>query len=196
MLVVLGKIKTAKKSGNEYFHVNGRNTPHNLLSFWQWSSSEILGNALRGILAEYIVSLAIECPYEIREEWDAFDLVTPENIKVEVKSASYLQSWEQKKYSEISFGIQPTIVWEADNTRSEESKRQADVYVFCLLAHKDQETIDPLNLSQWQFYVLPTSVLNEKCDKQKKITLSSLLKLEPKECKFGGIYRAINSISS
>jgi hypothetical protein len=28
------------------------------------------------------------------------------------------------------------------------------VYVFCHLKHKDQHTIDPLKLEQWDFYVL------------------------------------------
>lgn len=192
----LGQIKTTKKSGSEPLHLDGKNTSHNLLSFWRWSSSEILGNGLRGVLAEYIVSIDINCPHETREEWDAFDLLTPENVKVEVKSASYLQSWEQKKYSSISFGIQPTVVWEANNARSKEAKRQADIYVFCLLSHKDQKTIDPLNLAQWEFYVLPTAILNEKCNQQKTITFSSLLKLEPIKCKFGEISGAIKSISS
>jgi hypothetical protein len=54
---------------------------------------------LRGVLAEYIVSMDIKCPYQVREEWDAYDLITPEKVKVEVKSASYLQSWEQTKFS-------------------------------------------------------------------------------------------------
>lgn len=192
----LGQIETTKKSGNELLHIDGKSTNHNLLSFWQWSYSEILGNALRGVLAEYIVSIDIDCPYETREEWDSYDLITPENVKVEVKSASYLQSWEQKRYSSISFGIQPTVVWETNNARSEEAKRQADVYVFCVLSHKEQETIDPLNLSQWEFYVLPTSVLNEKCERQKTITLSSLLRLEPTKCKFGEISNAIKSSPS
>ena len=185
-----------KKSGNEPLHVDGKNTDHNLLSFWQWANSEILGNTLRGMLAEYIVSIDINCPYETREEWGAYDLITPEDIKVEVKSASYLQSWEQKKFSSILFGIQPTVVWEDNNTRSEEAKRQADVYVFCLLSHKEKNTIDPLNLSQWEFYILPTSVLNEKCKQQKTISLSSLLKLEPIKCKFGEISSNIMSTYS
>ena len=184
------------KTGKESFHVNGEFIGENILSFWQWSSSEILGNTQRGVLAEYIVSMDINCPYEVREEWDSYDLVTPENIKVEVKSASYLQSWKQSKFSSISFGIQPTVMWERDNTRSNEAKRQADVYVFCVLAHKEQETIDPLDLAQWEFYVLPTSVLNETCEKQRTITLSSLLRLEPTKCQFGEISNAIKRLSS
>jgi hypothetical protein len=32
-----------------------------------------------------------------------------------------------------------------------DAKRQADVYVFALLAHEDRTTIDPLDLDQWKF---------------------------------------------
>ncbi len=192
----LGKVETSKMTGLEPFHIDGKNLNFDLLSFWQWSSSEILGNALRGVLAEYIVSKDIDCPYEIREEWDAYDLLTPEGWKIEVKSASYIQSWEQNKFSNISFGIQPTIKWENDGTRSKTVKRQADAYIFCLLAHKDQKTIEPLNLAQWEFYVLPTTILNERIGTQKSITLASLLKLEPKKCNFGEIKDEIKNALS
>ena len=51
--------------------------------------------------------------------------------------------------------------------------------MFCLLAHKDKTTVNPLDLSQWEFYVLDTKVLNDKNPLQKKITLPSLLRLNP-----------------
>ena len=67
------------------------------------------------------------------------------------------------------------MAWDADTNRQAlESKRQADVYVFALLAHREQETIDPLNLDQWDFYVLPTRVLNARARSQHSITLRSL----------------------
>jgi len=191
----LGALKTVVKSGNEHFHLNGKIINQNLLLFWQWANSEILGNTLRGVLAEYIVSIDIECPYEIREEWDAFGLISSDNRKIEVKSSSYIQSWQQTKLSNISFGIQPTVIWNENNTRSSVAKRQSDIYVFCLLAHKEQKTIDPLNLEQWEFYVLSTNILNEKVGNQKTITLSSLLKLKPQKCNFGEINEAIKKVS-
>ncbi|WP_156153452.1 hypothetical protein [Domibacillus robiginosus] len=43
----------------------------------------------------------------MRIEWNAFDLVTPTGIKVEVKSAAYVRSWQQVKNSAISFRIAP-----------------------------------------------------------------------------------------
>ena len=175
----LKAVNTIMKTGKEPFLFNGNELPINVLSFWQWSTSELLGNALRGILAEFIVASTIDVLDSPREEWDAYDLMTKNRLKIEVKSSAYLQSWKQDKLSKISFGIQPTTVWDENNKRSTESKRQADVYVFCLLAHKDQSSVNPLDLSQWEFYVLDTEVLNDKIPLQKTIALSSLLRLNP-----------------
>lgn len=187
------KIEPSLKTGQEFFHIRGNNIGHNFLSFWQWSSSNILSNTLRGILAEYIVSIDIQCPYKFRDEWDDFDLITPDGIKIEVKSASYIQSWKQKKISKISFGIQPTKIWTENDKRSLVAKRQSDYYVFCVLSHQVQETIDPLNLSQWDFYVLATKKIDEILGAQKTITLSSLLKLSPVKCSFGDIAQSIKN---
>ena len=190
----LQAILSSRKSGNELFHKNGSSTGDKLLSFWQWSSSELVGNALRGVLAEYLVASDIGCVSELRQEWDAYDLITQEGIKVEVKSGAYIQSWKQEKLSPIRFGIQPTYGWNAEtNTSTDIKKRQADVYVFCVLAHKEQQTIDPMNVSQWEFYVLATSVLNREVPKQASIALSSLEKLNPIKVQYGDIYTTIKA---
>jgi len=127
-----------------------------------------------------------------REEWDAYDLVTKQGLKIEIKSSSYLQSWRQDRLSKIIFGIQPTLVWEDMNKRSQQPQRQADIYIFCVLSHKDKNTVNPLNLNQWDFYILATEVLNEKVPKQKNITLSSLLKLEPIKVKYNDLKSEIH----
>jgi hypothetical protein len=166
--------------------------PENILSFWQWSSSELLGNALRGVLAEFIVASAIDVLEKPREEWDAYDLVTKEGLKIEIKSSSYLQSWRQDKLSKVIFGIQPTLVWEDMNKRSKQPQRQADIYVFCVLSHKDKSTVNPINLNQWDFYILDTEILNAKVPNQKTITLSSLLKLNPVKVKYSELKNEIS----
>lgn len=33
------------------------------------------------------------------------------------------------------------------------------MYVFALLAYRKRETLDPLDISQWEFYVVPTGGL-------------------------------------
>jgi len=66
--------------------------------------------------------------------------------------------------------------------------------VFCILSHKNQETINPLNLDQWLFYVITTEALNEAAGNQKTITLSRLLLLGPREVKYGEIDAAIKQV--
>jgi len=154
-----------------------------------------LGNALRGVLAEFIVASTIDILNKPREEWDAYDLKTKNGLKIEIKSSSYLQSWEQIELSKIIFGIQPTSNWDyATNKRSKEKIRQSDIYIFCVLSHKDKNSIDPLNLSQWDFYILETKVLNEQVKTQKTITLSSLLKLNPIKIKYDELKKEIEHI--
>ncbi|HES59544.1 MAG TPA: hypothetical protein ENO18_03850, partial [Caldithrix sp.] len=155
---MLKAVKTVKKTGLEPFTFNGQNLPINILSFWQWSSSELLENALRGKLAEFIVASAIDILDKSREEWDPYDLITKSGLKIEIKSSSYIQSWDQNKLSKIIFGIQPTVKWEENNKRSEQAKRQSDIYIFCVLSHKDKTTIDPLDLLQWDFYIVDTHI--------------------------------------
>jgi hypothetical protein len=185
-------MQTKLKTGQEQFIFNNEKLPLNILSFWQWSSSELLGNALRGILAEFIVASSIDILENPREEWDAYDLKTKNGLKIEIKSSSYLQSWEQTKLSKIIFGIQPTSSLDYDtNKRSTIKIRQSDIYIFCVLSHKDKNTVNPLNLNQWDFYILETKILNEKVKTQKSITLSSLLKLNPIKIKYDELKKEI-----
>jgi hypothetical protein len=145
-MIELQRLSVSRKEGKEPFHVNGKRLGFDLLSFWQWASSDLVSNATRGVIAEYIVARALGLAGKgVREEWAAFDMETPSGVKVEVKSSAYVQSWHQKRLSPITFVIPKTLAWDADtNTQSKEPKRRADVYVFALLAHTDKATIDPL----------------------------------------------------
>lgn len=176
---MVSRIEQVLRSGREQVHRAGEVLGVSVLDFWRWSSSDLLSNATRGIFAEFVVAHALCGSVEgVRTEWDAFDVKTPEGIKVEVKSAAYIQSWEQKRHSAIIFGIQPTRAWnEAEGIFETDRRRQADVYVFALLANKDQATLDPLDVGQWEFYAVPTEVLNEKCPRQKKISLGALKRI-------------------
>lgn len=175
----LAAIKATPKIGNEYLTYNKKSVGYSLLEFWQWSVSDILNNTTRGKFAEFIVGTAMEMnPKKLRDGWDAFDITTDNGIKMEIKSAAYIQSWNQKKYSTISFSIRKTKYWDANSgIFRDEAKRHADLYVFCLLKTKNQEIIDPLRLEQWDFYVLPTYKLNHYTRSQTSITLHSLRKL-------------------
>ena len=73
--------------------------------------------------------------------------------------------------------------------------RQSDIYVFCVLAHKDKLTVDPMNISQWEFYVLGTDILDKNIPEQTTISLSSLKRLNPVKVKYGEIYSTIQVVT-
>lgn len=101
--------------------------------------------SLSRIVAEYLVARALGVADGVRKEWDTHDVTTPTGVRVEVKSAAYVQTWAQRQESTIVFGIAPTRAWdEATGKYHDESRRQADVYVFALLAEKDKTLVNPL----------------------------------------------------
>lgn len=176
----LSNIKVKRKTGEEYFEYKKNILDFNLIDFWSWNQSDLIENRTRGVLAEFIVKKALGIKNESRIEWDDYDLVTEKGTKIEIKSAAYIQTWEQKKYSNITFNISKTAGSEENPEYNGKHQRWSDFYVFCLLNCKNQKEINPMNLEQWTFYVLRTETLNEKVGNQKSIGINSLLKLNPK----------------
>ena len=131
----------------------------------------------------------------ISVNWLPFDVTSPSGRRIEVKSAAYIQAWTPENiFAQIRFDIGRKLAWDnATASYSSEAKRNCDLYVFCLFTAKTKD-ISLLNLDYWDFYVLPTSVLNEKMPEQKGISLSSLLKLEPVKTDYAGLGAVIESI--
>ena len=172
------EIKSTVKSEHEELTLFGSPIGYKMLDFWRWGMSNILSNTERGMLAEFIVATAVGFDAPIRNDWNEYDLTADAGqIKIEVKSAAYIQSWEQRNISSIRFSIKKSGCWNSNTNTYSEAKRHSDLYVFCLLNHKEQETLDPLKLEQWEFYVLETDILNKNCKNQNSISLSALQKL-------------------
>ena len=120
---------------------------NDLDAFLRWNSGHLLENRSRGAYAEWLVHRALGLgPGAHRVEWAEVD-VTDGAITLEVKSAAYVQAWPQQGPSVISFPIE---------------QRVATAYVFCLLAEQDPAMVDPQDLSQWRFWVVPTGKLNHE----------------------------------
>ena len=167
----------------------------NLIDFWRWAHSDLMGNAERGAIAEYIVATALNINHNPRVSWDKYDLLSDKGIAVEVKTSGYIQTWEQKTVSKLIFGIQPTHAWDSNTNEYETvQKRQADVYIFCVHKHTDQQTVNPLDISQWDFYLMPTRIINEKLKNQKTATLSTLIKHGAEKCDYYSINQRIAEI--
>jgi hypothetical protein len=187
-------------SGSESFRTATSALGFTLLDFWSWSASDVLSNATRGRIAEFIVAKACDIPTnDVRGEWAAFDLKTVQGdgIAIEVKSAAYLQSWYQKRLSQITFRVRKTRAWYREgNKLAIEPTRSAKVYVFALLAHQNKKTVDPLDVDQWEFYVLPTATLNARKRSQHSITLPSLRALKAGPYKFHQLFHAVETAAS
>jgi len=169
----------------------------NKQEFQAWACGDLLANTTRGLLAEYIVATAVGALKTKRVEWDRYDLTIGDGIGVEVKSAAYVQSWKQAQPSVISFDIGLRTGWDADtDTHAAGPGRSAAVYVFCLLEGEDREHIDPLDVEQWTFYVLSTSVLNREVSEQKTIRLGPLKALSAHPCTYDELKVAIDAAAA
>ena len=185
------KIKLLK--GNEPFRGRGIRKSLRLLDYWRWSGSVLLDNTSRGILAEFLIAAALDLHKKPRIEWEEHDLRTPSDTTIEVKSSAYVQSWKQSKPSVIQFGIAPHRSWDTETGKYRDGiKRWADIYVFCIF--KGKKPLHPLDANKWEFYVLPTETLDQKCPDQKTIRLSSLEKLSPHKCSYAGLKKTISDV--
>lgn len=59
---------------------------------------------------------------------------------------------------------------------STESDRNSDCYVFCVYTDQDKTNYDILDISRWEFYIIPTKFLNKHYPEQKRISLSTIQK--------------------
>jgi len=158
-----------------------------IVDFWKWNQSDLIENRNRGILAEFIVRSSLNIKDDSRLEWDAYDLESSDGVKIEVKSAAYIQAWGQTKLSTIQFDIAPKKQLQEDNSYTVQKVRKAEIYIFCHLHHKDQSTINPLELSQWIFYLVLTKDLDKEIPEQKSISISTIEILPHEKCNYNNL---------
>ena len=130
-----------------------------VLDFWRWAFGDLRANDTRGVLAECIVARLLGLPIQTRIPYSTFDLSTPRGRRIEVKAAAYLQAWDQRQLSTITFGISRSLPWDARTGYGTVRELHADWYVFCLQQCRDPEAWDALDLDQWRFFVLPRAIV-------------------------------------
>ena len=116
--LVKGVISTKKLDGTETFK-KAEDSPMaaaDILDYWSWAYSDIIGNTNRGALAEFIVARAIGSEAAVRNDWAAYDLETPSGIKVEVKSSTKVSHFcwlptEQTLTSSLSIAAVELVPW-------------------------------------------------------------------------------------
>jgi len=151
--------RLARLNGSESLTPDGAT----VLDFWRWAFGDLRSNATRGVLAEYLVARAVGAGLEqARVEWDNYDVLSPSGVRIEVKSAAYLQSWPQARPSQIRYTGQNGLAWSVPtNTYSDQREVRADVFVFALHTCRDPARYDPLSLDQWEFRVVGADTVRD-----------------------------------
>ncbi|MCY4233155.1 MAG: hypothetical protein OXE59_05370 [Bacteroidetes bacterium] len=181
--------------GTERFKGDGASNGLTLLDYWRWRSSVLLDNTERGILAEFLIASALDLHSTPRREWGDADITLDSGVKIEIKSAAYVQSWSQNVYSNIRFGIAPHTGWDASTGEySDVKKRWAHIYVFCVYTRKEPP-FDPMNVDEWDFYVISTKILDAEIPTQITIGLRPLERLPVHKCRYENLRLIILEMS-
>lgn len=164
------------------FVFNDNDTGLTLLEFWKFRYCNIFD--LQEAIAEFIVAKALgKEKADNLEYWTLYD-IDYRGKRVEVKETSYYHPWNENRPISTAryFGITKANSNYDDKEHENRYERQNDVYVFCLNTGFTAEESYPLNLNNWEFYIVPTKTINEKCGDNKTISLVKLKKLgiEPK----------------
>jgi hypothetical protein len=77
-----------------------------------------------------------------------------DGTKVEVKSSGYLQSWNQRSLSQITFRGLTGFTWDDKKGWGDQREVRADVFVFAIQTCRDPDVYDFLDLGQWEFWIV------------------------------------------
>lgn len=174
------RIPVSKLTGSEQFKNVGQKK-FSVLEFWQYGFSSLNSNVLRGALAEFIVENALKdnLDIEVRSPWGDYDVLY-KGKKIEVKCCSYIQDWDQVKFSTIQWsGLKAKELYYSEavtklSNLNKEVDYKSDIYVLALFKHQDHTTLDILNMDQWCFYVLTKERLREISKNRSSVSLSLL----------------------
>ena len=187
-------------SGQEIFLFKGESIGLTIQDFWRFQYSNIFD--LQEYIAEFLIAkaLCIDTPYN-RNGWTAYD-IKYKGKRIEVKETGYFYSWQKigKHSQRRLWDIHKTFVKDNEGNRMKDEygkdikERQSDVYVFCLNIGDDFLTSYPLELDNWEFYIIPTKDINMQCGDHKTISLSKVKKIANNNISFEDIKSEIDKI--
>jgi hypothetical protein len=79
---------------------------------------------------------------------------------------SFLQSWVQKRHSELVFGRLSAREFDAArNEYSVDQRVRADVFVFAVQTQRDPAAYDMLDISCWEFWIASAGTIRQQAGK-------------------------------
>ena len=185
---------------HENFTYNGESIGCNLIDFWKFRYPNIFD--MQDELSEFIVARALGTNEASNiDYWTLWD-IDYAGYRIEIKETSYYHSFN--KEGEISksrnFGITKSnsrYLVNAEGKTTDDYinvfERHNDLYVFCLNTGYSKEESFPLNLNNWEFYVLQTYFINQKCKNNKTISLNRVRKFTD-AVNYGNLKNKIDSV--
>lgn len=198
-------------TGEEQFTDNEQPIGISMLDFWKFECSNVYD--LQDEVSEFIVTSALGLTKAFnKDSWTRWDISYPyknDIVKIEVKTTSYYHSWQTEK-SEIkeqrAFGIAKSnskyderakvLAGEMDKVSGENVlERPSDLYVFCLNTGRNRKDAFPLEMKNWEFYIVSTAYINSTFKEQKSVSLTRLKKLGIKPVPYSEIKNTVEQIA-
>lgn len=182
---------------NDYFTFSD-SPVFSVLDFWRYCYGNLAGQS--AVIAEFLVAKALENDKaENVTLWTAYDM-SYRGMRIEVKSTEYVHAWNRKRVSNVrTFSIAPSNNKYWGSAGERKMSRQNDLYVFCLNTNKEVQHPRPLNIDDWEFYVVTTTRINSYAASygnpdQKKISLNVVKSLAGNAVKWNGLKQRIDEI--
>ncbi len=192
-----GRFRAKKLTGAEEFKNTG-GRQFSILGLWQYGCSNFQFNLMRGMVAEFIVLNALldDVGDDARDPTKGFDFLYRDK-KIEVKGASYLQDFGEKRHTEITWSdLKAQDLYQRPTTKLDPNGHiayPADIYVLALLVHTDYPTLDILDVRQWCFYVLSRERLRKICGDLNYLPIYKLDRHGATPVSFSGLHSAVDA---
>ena len=162
-------------TGKEQFLHHDNELGFDMTDFWRFHYSNIY--SLHGEIAEFVVAKALGIEEAQNSAyWTLWD-ISYRNARIEVKATAYFHLWntDGKISQQRTFSIAAANgSYDPQKSGNSDFCRQNDLYVFCLNTGETKESSYPLDMGNWEFYVVPTAFLNEHCADNKTISLGRI----------------------
>jgi len=170
----------------------------NINDFYYWGFSSLWTNTVRAVIAEYIVACTLGLDKKKRNLWGGYDFEYMDT-RIEVKSSAWFVTDKYKTNSKM-FDIEKRKgSWHLETGKlldlTGEKARQAHIYVFAFHDEKDFDRANLLELDQWQFFVVPTPLIDARLGNQKKVSRNVIArKLGVNSVPFAALRREIDRL--
>lgn len=182
-------------TGKEKFLFDQKELDFDLTDFWRFQYSNIY--SLHGEMAEFVIARTLGITEAQNSEyWTLWD-ISYRQARIEVKATAYYHLWNEggKISRQRTFSIAPANgSYDVAVSGNNELRRQNHLYVFCLINGETKETANPMDLENWEFYVVPTAFLDQHCQNNKTISLGRIRSFGFQKIDYGHLKQEIDRV--